>query len=148
MEIAIVILVIGAAWLMLTGSGIMGNLSASDIAGYASNAGFQGSDLVMAVAVALAESSGDPNAVGDKVVAAPYGSVGLWQINTKAHPEYDHNQLTDPQYNANAAHDIYQRAGGFSPWSTYSNGMASNNFAAASAGVTAMQQASGDTQSA
>jgi hypothetical protein len=99
-----------------------GNLSSSDISGYASNAGFSGADLNTAVAIALAESSGNPAAVGDLAIT-PGGSIGLWQINLKAHPEYTAQQLTDPQSNANAAYAIYQAAGNsFSPWSTFNGG--------------------------
>jgi hypothetical protein len=99
-----------------------GNLSADQIAGYAANAGFQGEDLTTAVAVALAESSGNPAAVGD-LNLTPGGSVGLWQINLKAHPQYANVDLTDPQTNANAAYSIYAAAGqSFSPWSAYSSG--------------------------
>ena len=55
------------------------------------------------MAVALAESSGNPAAVGDMNipnVAAAGGSVGLWQINKAAHPEFAGQDLTDPQINA------------------------------------------------
>jgi len=145
--VVIIIGVIGVAVLLLTATGgLLGNLSATDIAGYASNAGFTGSDLVMAVAIALAESSGNTNAVGDQTLAPTNGpSIGLWQINvgSRAHPDLADQNLTDQQVNANAAYAIYKAAGSsFAPWSTYGNGMASNNFAAASAGVTAMQNAS------
>jgi hypothetical protein len=112
-----------------------GNLNAQQIAGYASNAGFQGSDLVMSVAVALAESSGNPSASGDNGT-----STGLWQIHFTVHPEFNGWDLTDPQTNANAAFSVYTKAGNsFSPWTTYNNGMASNNLSIAEAGVTAMQ---------
>jgi hypothetical protein len=97
-------------------------LSASQIAQYAANAGFSGSALNTAVAVALAESSGNPNVIGDTNLT-PGGSVGLWQINLAAHPEYDASSLMDPQANADAAFDIYQQAGGsFTPWTTFNTG--------------------------
>lgn len=90
------------------------------IAGWASNAGFSGVDLVTAVAIAYAESSGNPNAVGDVNLGR---SIGLWQINLAAHPEYSENELYDPQTNANAAFDIYSAAGNsFSPWTTFKTG--------------------------
>ena len=127
-----VIVVIGVAILILilTGTasgqnflgGIMGKLSASQIAQYASNAGFQGEDLITAVAIALAESSGDPNIVGDLNITKG-GSIGLWQINIRWHPEFTADQLKDPQQNANAAYSIYEAAGeSFTPWSTYKTG--------------------------
>ena len=99
-----------------------GNLNAAQIATYAQNAGFEGQDLQTAVAIALAESSGNPNANGDTLLT-PGGSVGLWQINLAAHPEFSEWNLTDPQTNARAAYSIYAAAGfNFSPWSTYRSG--------------------------
>jgi Lysozyme like domain len=99
-------------------------LSASQIAEYASAAGFSGDDLVTAVAVALAESGGDPNAHGDTDLGSGTGSFGLWQIYSDAHPEYKpFTQLYDPRRNANAAYAIYKEAGSsFTPWSTYNGG--------------------------
>lgn len=100
----------------------IGKLSAAQIWQYAENAGFEGEDLQTAVAIALAESSGNPNTLGDLNIT-PGGSVGLWQVNLKYHPEYTTDQLRDPQENANAAFAIYQAAGdSFTPWSTFKSG--------------------------
>jgi hypothetical protein len=116
-------------------SGNVGKLPASIIAVYAESAGFQGPDLQVAVAVALAESGGDPNAVGDLDIT-PGGSIGLWQVNLKAHPGYTAYQLFDPQANANAAYSIYQDAGNsFIPWSTYTGGQYSAFIVQAQQGV-------------
>ncbi len=110
------------------------NLSAGQIAQYAAAAGFSGSDLVTAVAIALAESNGgNPNAYNKEPQDVPgnfgrsspddgLGSVGLWQIYLAAHPEFAGENLLDPQTNANAAYAIYAVAGGFHPWSTYTSG--------------------------
>jgi len=88
------------------------------IPGYARAAGFSGTDLAIAVAIAYAESSGDANAIGDNG-----DSIGLWQINLPNHPEYEGVDLYDPQTNANAAFAIYQQAGeSFSPWTTFKTG--------------------------
>lgn len=111
--------VVGYMFFSITGasqivSGLLVNLSAAQIAQYASNAGFSGDDLVTAVAIALAESSGNPGAVGDNGT-----SIGLWQIHYTVHPEFDVNQLKDPQYNAQAAYSLYSRRHGFNDWSTY-----------------------------
>jgi hypothetical protein len=93
----------------------IGRLNASQIMQYAANAGFTGDDLVTAVAIALAESGGDAsNTTGDSGT-----SYGLWQIHWTVHPEFDKNQLTDPQYNANAAYVLFTNHGGFRDWSTY-----------------------------
>jgi Lysozyme like domain len=103
---------------------LMGNLNASEIAPYAQNAGFQGTDLATAVAVALAESSGNPSAIGDQALAPTNGpAIGLWQINSAKHTQWTQQQLLDPQTNANAAYSIYAAAGySFSPWTTYNDG--------------------------
>lgn len=95
------------------------------VAGYASKAGFSGFALIEAVAIAYAESSGDPNAIGDLNLGR---SIGLWQVNLAAHPEYSEEELLDPQTNANAAFAIYQAAGdSFTPWTTFNTGKYSEN---------------------
>lgn len=119
-----VILGVGAIGYMLSQAVTVGNLSAAQIAGYAQTAGFTGDDLVTAVAIALAESSGNPEAHGDLSLPGS-GSYGLWQIYAHAHPEFgpDFTKLFDPQTNANAAYSVYQAAGSsFAPWSTFKNG--------------------------
>src|SRR5271168_549795 len=93
----------------------MGNLNIAQLQQYAAAAGF--GDPVTAAAIAMAESSGNPYAIGDNG-----NSIGLWQINLPSHPEDMGMNLTDPQTNANAAFAIYAAAGGFSPWSTYNSG--------------------------
>jgi lysozyme-like protein len=110
--------------------GALGDLqdAASQIAQVAANAGFSGPDLATAVAIALAESSGNPNAVGDRTLAPTRGpSIGLWQINigSNANPQFAKWNLTDPQTNANAAFAIYSAIGGFGTtrgWTTYTGG--------------------------
>jgi hypothetical protein len=112
-------------------------ISTADIAMYAANAGWSGPDLQVAVAVALAESSGYADVIGDLLVT-PGGSVGLWQINLKAHPQYSAGQLKDPQTNANAAYAIYEAAGNqFTPWTTYTNGAYAAYIVQAQSGVNA-----------
>jgi len=105
---------------------ISGNLSASQIAQLAAAAGFSGDDLATAVAIALAESGGNPKAYNPETAArAPegQGSYGLWQIFLKAHPEFAGQDLTDPATNAAAAFSVYSAAGqSFTPWSTFGNG--------------------------
>jgi len=99
-----------------------GKLSATQIAQLAANAGFEGEDQVTAVAIALAESGGDPNIEGDSGT-----SYGLWQIHWTVHPEFDPAQLKDPQYNANAAFQLYSNRGNFNDWSTYGDLPGHNN---------------------
>lgn len=104
-------------------------LSPQQIAQYAYRAGFRGADLVKAVAVALAESGGNPQAYNPETAAGTKpgsGSRGLWQIYGTAHPQYNNASVFDPQANANAAYQVYREAGNrFTPWSTWNLGMAS-----------------------
>lgn len=101
-------------------------LTASQIAQLAINAGFTGADLTNAVAVAFAESSGNPVAYNPETQAKTpegEGSFGLWQIYRHAHPEFSAMDLYDPQTNANAAYSVYSGAGySFRPWSTFKSG--------------------------
>ncbi len=103
-------------------------LTPAQIEQYAYNAGFRGDALKLAVAVALAESAGNPAAYNPELAAGTKngsGSRGLWQIYGSAHPQYNNSAVFDPQANANAAYSVYQAAGqSFRPWSTYTNGAA------------------------
>ena len=89
-------------------------------------AGFIGEDLEIAVAIAFAESGGDPNSYDPETAAKAglgEGSIGLWQIFHKEHPEFGNADLTDPQVNACAAFSIYRNARStFEPWATFTEG--------------------------
>lgn len=125
-------------------------LSAADIASFAAGAGFQGPDLITAVAIALAESSGNPNAIGDQSLAPANGpSIGLWQINigSQAHPELAGANLQDPATNAAAAYGIYS-ASGFRPWTTYGSGKYLLSVSQAQNGVLAIAAPGAITSSA
>lgn len=116
---------------------LTGNLSAKQIAEYASTAGFTGSTLITAVAIALSESSGNPSAYNPETAAGTpegKGSYGLWQIYLNAHPEFEGLNLNDPQINANCAYQIYL-ADGFSAWSTYNSNAYLAQVSTASTGV-------------
>lgn len=93
-----------------------GTLSPQQIGFYASRAGFTGQNLVIAIAVALAESGGSVGAIN---TANKDGSTdrGLWQINS-VHKQFQQSRLFDPAYNAFAA---FQISGGHNwfPWATY-----------------------------
>jgi hypothetical protein len=96
----------------------MASLSAAQIQSYAAGAGFTGPDLTTAVAIALAESSGNPSIIGDNGQ-----SYGLWQINIPSHPNLNGPSLLNPAANAQAAYSIYAAAGGsFTPWTTFNTG--------------------------
>jgi hypothetical protein len=69
------------------------------------------------VAIALAESSGNPaahNANGED-------SRGLWQINVRTHPALAAGNLYDPTTNAEAARQICESAGP-GAWTVYTSG--------------------------
>lgn len=98
----------------------------ASIAQHAANAGFTGADLITAVAVAYAESGGDPSRYNPETAAGTptgMGSYGLWQIYRKAHPEFAGWDLYDPAVNARAAYAVWKQAGrSFRPWSTFQHG--------------------------
>lgn len=68
-------------------------------------------------AVARAESGGDPGAYN------PRGedSVGLWQINRRAWPQFSHEMLSTPEGNAAAARQVLAKQG-LGAWTTYTGG--------------------------
>jgi hypothetical protein len=103
-------------------------LSATEIARIAHGAGFRGRTLETAVAVALAESGGNPKAHNPR---PPDDSYGLWQINMYGslgparRRQFDlrsNGALYDPAVNARAAWAISGRGSSFQPWSVYTNG--------------------------
>ena len=98
-------------------------LSASAIGGYALAAGFPQSEIPLAVAVAMAESGGNPNATNSAGNSAGVDK-GLWQIN-----DYWNKDVIatgdpfDPATNAKMAYKIWTRNGKtWKPWSAYNNG--------------------------
>lgn len=121
-------------------------LSDTQIAQVAANAGFTGEALVTAIAIALAESSGNAgNTSGDGGT-----SWGLWQIHWTVHPQFDRNQLLDPNYNAAAAYQLSGGGTSFYPWSTWRFGQYRNYInrartAAASIGAGAAPVVEADT---
>lgn len=98
-------------------------LSASQIQQYAYDAGFRGDALRWSVAIALAESGGNPGAYNPEIAAGTRpgsGSRGLWQIYGAAHPQYNSSLTFDPVVNARAAFNVYREAGyKFTPWSAF-----------------------------
>ncbi|OAA24563.1 transglycosylase family protein [Frankia sp. EI5c] len=97
--------------------------AASDvsIAQAAKNAGLSGCRGVPTatwVAIALAESGGNPSA---RLATSIEDSRGLWQINTWAHPWTKSTNLYDASANAAAAKKVCSSQGP-TAWSTYTNG--------------------------
>ncbi|MEV0679557.1 type VII secretion target [Actinosynnema sp. NPDC050436] len=124
----------------------MSRLSPEQIARHAHDAGFRGEDLTIAVAVALAESGGDPRAHNAR---PPDDSYGLWQVNMLGSlgPARrrelglpSDSALFDPRENAEAAHRISGGGRSWTPWSTYTNGAYRAHLDEARRGVKALQR--------
>src|SRR5438034_8147533 len=80
-------------------------------------AGGSSATAPIAAAVALAESNGNARAVSRT------GDFGLWQINARAHPEYDSGAMLYARPNAEAAVAISSDGTDWTPWCTaYTDG--------------------------
>ena len=99
-----------------------GPLGPQAIAIIAKLAGLKGDAVPVAVAIALAESGGDPSAIHHNADEHRTTDYGLWQINSYWHPEYDAGKLLEPGYNARAMAKISKNGTDWSAWSTYKNG--------------------------
>lgn len=83
--------------------------------------GFTGNDLVESVAIALAESGGDTDAVSPPNDDA-WGSEdrGVWQINDHWHADLLRKYTwNNPYASAQMARIIHDKAGGWGDWSTF-----------------------------
>lgn len=105
----------------------MAKLSREEIASAARNAGFSGNDVNIAVAVALAESGGDPKTHN---ATPPDNSYGLMQINMlgtmgpdrrKTYGLKSNDDLYDPATNMRVAYGIFKN-NGWKAWTTYTRG--------------------------
>jgi hypothetical protein len=106
----------------------MAQLSDAQIAAYARQAGFKGTALVIAVAVAIEESGGNTHAHN------PHGldnSYGLWQINMlgamgpdrrKKYGLKSNEDLFNPATNARVAYSMSNGGKNWVPWTTYTSG--------------------------
>jgi len=93
---------------------------------YKSNSGVTDeTHLDIMVAIAIAESSGNPEAVNDSS-----GAIGLWQIMWSVWSKDPdvvkatrgrRGSLIDPNVNAAVARHVYKKQG-YSAWTTYNNG--------------------------
>jgi hypothetical protein len=101
-----------------------GVISPAQIAQYAAAAGFTGEDLVIAVAVALAESGGRVDADNTGLNRDGSTDYGLWQINSVHRASgFDPSRAFDPSYNAAWAQTVFSNAGAsWTPWTTYKSG--------------------------
>jgi hypothetical protein len=98
-------------------------------------AGFTGQGLRLAVAVGLAESSGNPTARGPNppTPGCPAGSVdrGAWQLNNCHHPEVSDACADNLACAAAAAYRISAGGANWSEWTTYTSGAYQAQLAAA-----------------
>lgn len=105
--------------LAVAATGGTGRLTLAQIGAVAEQAGFRADELAMAIAVAVAESGGDPGATDHDA----NGTVdrGLWQINS-VHRAFDAACDYDPSCAASAAYAISDGGRDWSPWVTYQRG--------------------------
>jgi hypothetical protein len=128
-------------------------MNAAEISALAKAAGFSGPALPIAVAVALAESGGRPDAVGDVgIQTSVWGpSIGLWQIRSlkdkagTGDPR-DATRLKDPAFNARSAFAISGGGTNFAPWTTFKTGAYKAHLG--SAGSSVLTDAAGTAASA
>lgn len=110
----------------------MATYSREEIVEILRNAGIPEKDIPVMVAIAMAESKGDPNAIGDtNLVNSKWDeSIGLFQIRSLKNPgQYSgadklrvKEDLFDPIANAKAAYAISNQGKNWSPWTTYNEG--------------------------
>ena len=98
----------------------MASLTQAQIAQLAYQADFRGSSIPTITAIIMAESGGNTNAVH---VSNIEHSVGLAQINLKAHPTYNQQSLLNPLNNLKAAYAISNGGTNFNPWTTFTSGI-------------------------
>ena len=96
-------------------------LSVQEILALVQAAG-QGGDHQTAIAVALAESGGDPAAVGVNNDQWSSHDRGLFQINDHWHPEVSDACAFDAACNTNAAYAISNGWTDFTAWTTFNSG--------------------------
>ena len=101
-------------------------MNADEIKTLAASVGLSGDPLNVSVAIALAESGGNPTIVGDTTL--PHASYGLWQINAI----HDSEPAIAALGGAEAAVDpvkcgkmmmiVSKNGTDWEPWSTFKNG--------------------------
>lgn len=97
----------------------MTTMTPGQIATVAARAGFSGTGLVRAVAVAMAESGGNPRAVGVNTDKWRSRDRGLWQINSHWHRDVSDADAFNPDAAARHAHRISRGGRDWSPWATW-----------------------------
>lgn len=87
------------------------------IVGFATQAGWQGPDLVVAVAVALAASGGADHALETYPHGTPRQTRGLWAVDVDQVADDVAATLYDPRANAKAAYGLWEANGHSFEWS-------------------------------
>lgn len=100
-------------------------LTPLQIKAYAAAAGFTGNGLITIIAIALAESGGQTHGK-DNVNADGSRDRGLYQINSRWHPEVSDAQAYNAALASKEAFRISQSGTNFNPWTTYSTGIYKN----------------------
>lgn len=113
------------------------SLSSSQLTSIAQSAGFTGAGLATIVAIALAESGGNPAIRGGQDPR----DRGVLQINSYWHPEVSDACAFDPACAFKAAFGISSNGTNFSQWTTFQNGAYKSHLSSA-------QQATSVTSSA
>lgn len=90
--------------------------SPNNVAYWARRAGFDGEDLVDAVAIALATSQGDDGYWFEAGVGSLIALRGLFAIDVAAHPELAGVDLADPATNADALYALAAAQDGSLAW--------------------------------
>ncbi|GAA5201519.1 hypothetical protein GCM10023322_81630 [Rugosimonospora acidiphila] len=114
--------------------------STVQVAQFAQQGGFTGSNWVISVAVAEAESAGWSHA---RLIDTDCSvDRGLWQINSYWHSEVSDSCAFSPTCAGQATHTIWAN-GGWTQWTTYTNGAYQAHMAEAQAAVNQVSGGSG-----
>lgn len=97
--------------------------SQSQIYQLATSVGLGSQNALVASAIAMAESGGNSNAINPGGGSDYEYSVGLWQINLLAHPQYTVMQMQDATQNAKAMSVISNGGTSWGAWGTYTSGL-------------------------
>eukprot|EP00943_MAST-04B_sp_MAST-4B-sp1_P002732 g2732.t1 len=101
-------------------AGTTSALSMKQVADKWKGVGGSTSKCSVAVAVAWAESKGNPKARGQN---SDSYDRGLWQINSKWHPDVSDRCAYDAKCNAQQAKRISSNGNNWRPWATYKDGL-------------------------
>lgn len=126
----------------------MSTFTIPQIYGLARGVGLDPTSAVVATCIALAESGGRTDAIGDVALEdAKWGpSVGLWQIRSLRAQKgtggvRDEVALLNPAKNADSMKSISGGGTSFDAWSTYKNGAAAKQAATVLQQVTPVEKA-------